>query len=101
MSIVLKFLPMFADLSFLTPYGLYQPNPANHGKYEIPFMDRMGLVFIFCIIGMSIITNIQNRRGVQNKGLIVDTSLFRVSKGFAFGAGVIVVILTALYSYFW
>jgi SSS family solute:Na+ symporter len=101
MSVILKFLPLWTDLSFLTPYGLFQPNYANKGLYEIPFMDRMGLVFVFCIIGMAIINFVQNRRGIQNKGLIVDKSMFRVSKGFAFGSLVIVVILSVLYTVFW
>ena len=101
MSIILKFLPLWVDLSFLTPYGFFQPNPANHGAYEIPFFDRMGFVFLFCLLGMAIITNIQNRRGIVNKGLIVDTSMFKVSRGFAIGTGAIVVILTFLYTYFW
>jgi solute:Na+ symporter, SSS family len=101
MSIILKFLPLWVNLDFLTPWGFYQPNPANKGLYEIPFMDRMGIVFIFCIIGMALINFFQNRRGIVNKGLIVDTAMFRVSKGFAVGAGVIVVILTFLYTVFW
>lgn len=100
-SIVLKFLPLWVDLSFLTPYGLYQPNYDNAGIFEIPFLDRMGIVFLLCIIGMSIITNIENRRGVIPKGLEVDTSMFKTSKGFALGAFTIIVILTALYTIYW
>jgi len=101
MSCVLKFLPMWVDLSWLTPYGFFQPNPDNQGKYEIPFMDRMGFVFVFCVIGMAIINFIQNSRGVKNKGLLVDTSMFRVSKGFAVGALVICVLLITLYTVYW
>src|ERR1700744_666312 len=96
MSVILKFLPMWVDLSFLTPYGLYQPNFANNGKYEIPFMDRMSIVFLICVIGMAVINFVENRRGVVSKGLIVDTSMFRVSKGFAIGAMLIVAILITL-----
>jgi len=64
-------------------------------------MDRMGFVFIFCVLGMAIINFTQNRRGVTNKGLIVDTSMFRVSKGFAVGALVIVGLLITLYTVYW
>jgi SSS family solute:Na+ symporter len=101
MAIILKFLPLWVNLSWLTPYGFFQPNYANHGLYEIPFMDRMGIVFVFCIIGMAIINFVQNRRGVQNKGLIVDPSMFRVNRSFAIGSVVIAVILTVLYTVFW
>ena len=101
MSCVLKFLPMWANLSWLTPYGFYQPNSENGGKFEIPFMDRMGFVFLFCVLGMAIINFTQNRRGITGKGLIVDTSMFRVSKGFAVGALVIVGLLITLYTVYW
>src|SRR6202000_1305209 len=86
LSVILKFLPMWVDLSSLTPFGLFQPNPDNHGAFEIPFMDRMGIVFVICVLGMAIINFVENKRGVVNKGMIVDTSMFRVSKGFAIGS---------------
>lgn len=92
---------MWVDLSWLTPFGFYQPNNDNKGIYEIPFLDRMGFVFLFCIIGMAIINFVENRRGVQNKGLEVDTSMFRVSKGFAVGALIVCALLATLYTIFW
>jgi SSS family solute:Na+ symporter len=100
-SMILKFLPMWVNLDFLTPFGFYQPNYDNNGIFEIPFIDRMGFVFLFCIIGMSIITNIENRMGIIPKGLEVDKSMFKTSTGFAIGALVIVLALTALYTVYW
>jgi SSS family solute:Na+ symporter len=101
LSCVLKFLPMWANLDWLTHYGLFQANPDNGGKFEIPFIDRMGMVFVFCILGMAVINFVENRRGVVNKGLEVDASMFRVSKGFAVGALVIVTLLITLYTVYW
>jgi len=101
LSIIFKFLPMWVDLSWLTPYGFFQPNPDNHGAFEIPFLDRMGFVFLICIAGMAIINFVENKRGVVTKGLIVDTSMFKVSKGFAIGAMVIVATLITLYTIYW
>ena len=101
MSCILKFLPMWVNLSWLTPYGFYQANPENHGAYEIPFIDRMGFVFVFCFIGMAIINFFENRRGVENKGLVVDPRMFRVSKSFAIGALVICALLITLYTVYW
>jgi SSS family solute:Na+ symporter len=98
-SIILKFLPQFADLSFMAPIGFSKDN--GQGIYEIPFLDRMGFVFILCIIGMAIITNIENRKGVKPNGLEVDKSLFRVTPGFAIGSIIICVLLTAIYTIFW
>jgi len=99
MSLLLKFLPAFADLSFLAPFGFSVPNP--QGIYEIPFLDRMGFVFIFCVIGMAIISLYENRKGVQPHGLEVDTKMFRMSPGFATGALIIGGILAALYTIYW
>jgi len=101
MSIVLKFLPMWTNLDWLTPYGFYQPNNDNGGKFEIPFLDRMGFVFVFCIVGMAIINFVQNKKGVVTKGLEVDASMFKTSKSFAIGALVICVLLITLYTVYW
>ncbi|MHA4811156.1 sodium/sugar symporter [Flavitalea flava] len=101
LSCVLKFLPMWVDLSWLTPYGFFQPNNDNKGIYEIPFLDRMGFVFLFCIIGMAIINFVENKRGVKTNGLEVDASMFKVSKSFAVGTMVIIGLLIALYTIFW
>jgi SSS family solute:Na+ symporter len=98
-SLVLKVLPQFADLSSLAPYGFAVLN--GDGVYEIPFLDRMGFVFIFCVIGMSIITNYENRKGVKTNGLEVDTSMFKMTPGFAAGSLLVLGILVALYSIFW
>jgi len=101
LSCVLKFLPLWVNLDWLTPLGLYQPNPENHGAFEIPFIDRMGMVFVFCFLGMAIINFFENRKGVEKKGLEVDASMFRVSKSFAIGALVIVGLLITLYTVYW
>jgi SSS family solute:Na+ symporter len=101
MSIVLKFLPMWANLEWLTPYGFYQPNMDNGGKFEIPFLDRMGFVFMFCFVGMAIINFVQNKRGVVTKGLEVDASMFKTSRSFAIGALIICGLLITLYTIYW
>ncbi|HWK03971.1 MAG TPA: sodium/sugar symporter [Puia sp.] len=101
LSCILKFLPMWVNLSWLTPYGFFQPNPDNHGAFEIPFLDRMGFVFIFCIAGMAVINFVENRRGVVTKGLEVDAGMFKVSKSFAIGALTIIALLITLYTVFW
>jgi SSS family solute:Na+ symporter len=98
-SLILKVLPRFADLSFLEPINFAKLN--SEGVYEIPFLDRMGFVFIFCVIGMSIITNIENRRGVKPNGLEVDSSMFKMSPGFQAGALIVLGIITALYTIYW
>jgi len=99
LSVVLKFLPEWVDLSALYSIGFAVPNAA--GIYEIPFIDRMGIVFLFCILGMFIISVYENKQGVVPKGLIVDRSMFKVHPGFLVGTLIIVGLLVAIYTVFW
>lgn len=99
LSVILKFLPEWVNLSFLYPYGFAVPNAA--GVYEIPFIDRMGFVFLFCVIGMYIISVLENRRGVTPNGLQVDRSMFKVHPAFLAGSVIIAGLLVAIYTIFW
>lgn len=99
LSVLLKFLPGMIDLSFLAPIGFSVPNSV--GVYEIPFLDRMSIVFVFCILSMVIISLLETSRGVKTNGLEVDRSMFKTTRGFAVGSMVIAVILTALYTIYW
>ena len=98
-SIFLKFLPKVMDLSFMAPMGFAVQTA--EGIYEIPFIDRMGFVFVLCVIGMYIISMIDQRRGVHAKGLEIDSSMFKLSPGFTVGVLIIGGIITALYTIFW
>lgn len=98
LSVLLKFLPGMTNLSWLAPFGFAVP---VNGVYEIPFLDRMGFVFVFCIIGMVLISLIENARGVKTNGLEIDSSMFRPNKTFTAGAVLIVGVVVALYSIFW
>ncbi|PRD48175.1 sodium/sugar symporter [Sphingobacterium haloxyli] len=100
LSVFFKFLPNFADLSFLNPTGFAVINPAS-GLYEIPFIDRMGFVFVICIVSMYIISKIENARGVVPKGLEVDTKMFKAHPGFVVGALLVTLITAALYIMYW
>jgi SSS family solute:Na+ symporter len=102
-SIIFKFLPMITDLSWLAPLGFSVPVAQENGSvvYEIPFLDRMGFVFVIAVIGMIIISNIENKKGIRPKGMIVERSMFRMSPGFAVGALIVCGILAALYTIYW
>ena len=99
LSLLFKFLPLFANLSFLAPFGFSKANDA--GVYEIPFLDRMGFVFIICIVTMLLISVRENRRGVKPNGLEIERKMFKVTPGFAVGALIILGLLAALYTIFW
>jgi SSS family solute:Na+ symporter len=98
-SVFFKFLPKLMDLSFLEQFGFAAKN--GDGVYEIPFLDRMGFVFVMCIVGMWIISMIDNKRGVKPNGLEVDRSMFKLSPGFTVGVLFVCGILAALYTFFW
>jgi SSS family solute:Na+ symporter len=99
LSILLKFLPNVMNLSFLASTGFSKAN--DNGVYEIPFIDRMGFVFIICVAVMWIISTIETGKGIRPQGLEVDKSMFKVKPAFAVGALIIIGILAALYSIYW
>nr|WP_276900248.1 sodium/sugar symporter [Pedobacter kyonggii] len=99
LSILLKFLPTFTDLSWLAGMGFSVKNAT--GVYEIPFLDRMGFVFVFCILGMVIISLASNKVRAEAKGLAIDAKMFKTSTSFAVGALIIIGLLVALYSVYW
>ncbi|TAE36440.1 MAG: sodium transporter [Sphingobacteriales bacterium] len=103
LSVILKFLPGFANLQWLSSLGFSTLVVQKDGTslYEIPFLDRMGFVFVICVIAMVVISLFDKKRGIVTKGLEVDSKMFKVNNGFAAGALIIVGILVALYSVFW
>jgi SSS family solute:Na+ symporter len=96
-SIILKFLPGMMDLHFLAPIGFSHDN--GTGVYEIPFLDRMFIVFWVVVAGMVLISKLGDSKAV--KALHVDTKLFRVDGAFALGSAVICVLLAAIYGALW
>jgi SSS family solute:Na+ symporter len=103
LSVFFKFLPGFVNLEFLYSSGFATlvEQKDKTMAYEIPFIDRMGFVFLICVLLMIVISLFDSKRGVVVKGLEVDTKMFKVSNGFAVGAMIIGGILVALYSIFW
>ncbi|MFM2265659.1 MAG: Sodium/glucose cotransporter [Bacteroidota bacterium] len=99
LSILFKFMPSFVDLSGLYAYGFSVPNAM--GIYEIPFIDRMGFVFLICLIGMFFISQYETRNGVPANGLEVDKTMFKMSPSFIVGMLVITSVIAALYTIFW
>jgi SSS family solute:Na+ symporter len=97
-SVLFKFLPSMMNLEFI--YSLGFSYPVN-GVYEIPFIDRMGFVFLLCVIGMIIISLYENSKGIKPKGLEIDASMFKTSTSFTAGALIIIGLLIAIYTAFY
>jgi len=85
LSTVLKFLPSWTNGAFP----------------DLPFMDRMTLVFIILVVLM-IVISLADRRSKDNaRVVIIDTKMFRCSPGFIAGSAIIIGILAALYTVFY
>lgn len=99
LSCLFKISPAYINLEFLHPLGLAVLN--GDGVYEIPFIDRIGIVFLICVIAMYLISMYDNRNGVKPNGLEVDSRMFRTSPSFTVGALIVIGIIVALYSVYW
>jgi solute:Na+ symporter, SSS family len=66
---------------------------------ELPFMDRVGLVFLMCL-GLAIIVSLMSKEN-HDKGVSLDGIGFGTSRGFNVSTIAVCLILTALYSTWW
>lgn len=100
LSLLLKFIPSVTDLSAFSGYGLAALN-RDSGLYEIPFLDRMGIVFVVCVAIMVIMSLLDPKSKNNPQGLEVDSEMFKPNQAFTIGAIIILGILSALYIVFW
>ncbi len=84
-STVLKFLPLWTNGAFP----------------DIPFLNRMAIDFVLLILIMVIMSLAKPQKDNDPHTVEVDTSMFKISTGFAIGSVLIMGILTALYTIFW
>lgn len=83
-STVLKFLPSWSNGAFP----------------DYPFLDRMGITFLLTTFIM-IVVSLAKPKPPGTHEIAVNTSMFRVSRGFVIGSIIICGILAALYTVFW
>jgi SSS family solute:Na+ symporter len=67
----------------------------------LPFIDRMGWVFLVLAAFMIIISLVEGKGKDHPKSIEVSKDLFHTSTGFKIGAILIVGIIAALYTIFW
>lgn len=100
LSLLFKFLPGFADLSLLEQYGFAARNPES-AIFEIPFIDRMGFVFLI-VVAIMVILSLADPKSKNNpRGLEIDSGMFKPHAAFSIGAVVVCVLLVILYTVFW
>ncbi|HPK04604.1 MAG TPA: sodium/sugar symporter [Bacteroidales bacterium] len=67
---------------------------------ELPFMDRMGLVFIICVLIM-VISAMVEKKPVSEKFTVIDKAQFSTSTGFKIASLIIVIVLSVIYIMWW
>lgn len=98
LSVIFKIMPLYMDLSFLHSYG-FAVVSRDSGIYEIPFLDRMGFVFVICVVAMVVISYLDKTPPTST--IEIDYKMFKTSKRFAIGASVVVAFLIYIYCKFW
>jgi SSS family solute:Na+ symporter len=100
LSLLFKFLPKMVDLSLLQKYGFSARNPES-AIFEIPFIDRMGFVFLI-VVAVMVVISLLDPAGKNNpRGLAIDSTMFKPQGAFAVGAAIVCGILASLYIIFW
>jgi SSS family solute:Na+ symporter len=84
-STVLKFLPVWSNGAFP----------------DFPFLDRMTIDFVAIVLIMISMSLLMPKKENDTHAIEIDTSMFKITSGFAIGSIIIVGILSALYTVFW
>jgi solute:Na+ symporter, SSS family len=66
----------------------------------IPFLDRMGYVFLI-LVGVIVVISLLQRKGKDKNAIDFETSMFRTDTAFNIGAIGICALLSILYILFW
>jgi solute:Na+ symporter, SSS family len=96
-SILSKYIPTWTGVNDCMFYTAF----LDGDVYMIPFMDRMGWVFIFCVVSMVLISLADPESKNNPKGLDIDAKMFKLEPTFILGAVIVVMGIVALYTYFW
>jgi len=68
---------------------------------DVPFLDQMGYTAILTMIVIGIVSWVQHNGKDDEKGILIKKQLFKTSPLFNIGAFAVMIILVALYSFFW
>ncbi|NOS93982.1 MAG: sodium/solute symporter [Cyclobacteriaceae bacterium] len=67
---------------------------------EIPFLNRMGIVFLI-LVALMVVVSLISPYKEKKDGIIVTRDMFKIERPFAVGAILLMGIITALYLAFW
>lgn len=65
---------------------------------EMPFLDRMGWVYLICVAVMVILGYLLPD---EKKGLEIDVNMFKTHSTFTIGAAIVLAIIATLYTVYW
>ena len=67
---------------------------------DVPFMDRIGIVFIL-LSAIIIISSLLESKSAHPNAVVLTQGIFATDRRFKIGAVIIIAILTAIYAIFW
>lgn len=68
---------------------------------EVPFMNQMGITALLTMLIIVVISQAEGKGKADKKGIVFDSGLFKTSSTFNIGAFAIMIVVAALYAYFW
>ena len=68
---------------------------------DVPFLDQMGYTAILTMVVIVLVSYIQNKGAKDSKGIEISKSTFKTSGTFNIASFAIMLILVALYAFFW
>jgi len=83
---------------FLIALGMHNNYLPFADWTQVPFLDRMGLVFLICVVVMFILGLILPD---EKKGLQIDASMFMPHRSFVIWASIVIALIAFLYYHFW
>lgn len=67
---------------------------------ELPFMDRVGLVFLLCVL-LAVVFSLRSSESGTDKAVVLDDISFATTKGYNMATFAVILILIALYVTWW
>lgn len=67
---------------------------------SLPFMDRMGIVFLICLAIIWVFAVIEGNKQ-HAKAITISKELFSTGKGFKIGSVIVIILLIILYAIWW
>lgn len=68
---------------------------------NLPFIDQMGLTFLFTALIIFLISYSENKDKDDRKGIYLYKGIFKTSSTFNIGAFALMILLAGIYSFFW